>query len=546
MSAPRKYILIDEVPEKRDRLLLVTLQGTANRDGPALYLVADQQTDGHWGEWYAGYGLEPERLSLDAALDRLLPRTNGAYVLGGQDADWEVPLAVTLAGLHDRVIVTPAQAEQLRANNVPVDPLPVPAFVNRLEAMCWAVAHLRPDTRPAVLHANSWSRQVDNIDIVDWIVAERGFSYRLTTNPRTRPGEAALLGELFQAAPLYAHVLGWHQKDDGECSHVDFASRYGLVPFCMTRNLNFSFHRHVAAREPFRQDLPTDVPAVDPDKAYVTIVFSDGDAPHSMADLQKRQWTRPERGRFPFGWALPLQQTVFGPAMLEYYYATRTPRDELLCGPSGLGYTYLSRWATARADTPDPAAARKEYLTRSNDLMRALDLSCAWPINRVVEWLPDGRLSRRLAGPAVWGINPDAAPDTYGVDFMDDEVIRDFCTHMPASAGFFQGWHAIPHEHERVINDRPYFPGKVLAQSPEQTREALRRIRAVERTPCFIPVHVNCYAMGLDKVAEIVEHLDTEPYEVLLPSTFLRLAAKHGRAGRALRDEAGTRCRDAG
>jgi len=433
------------------------------------------------------------------------------------------------------VLVTPDQADAVRACGVAVDPLPVPAFRGRLEAMAWAATHLRPRTAPEVLHANAWPRETYSIDIVDWIVAERGFSYRLTTNPVSKPGERALLGDIYRASPLYAHVLGWHHRDDGECSIVDFASRHGLVPFCMTRNLNFSFHRHVQAKEPFRQALPTEVPALDPKKAYLTFVFSDGDAPHSMADLQKRQWTRASRGSVPFGWAVPPLQTRFGPAMLEYYYATRTPNDEILCGPSGIGYTYLSRWADSRGDGVDPADARRDYMVRSDAIMKELDLTCAWPINRMLDWLPDGRIARRIAGDDVWGINADAAPDTYGVDFMDDAVIRDYCTHMPQSVGFFQGWHAIPHERERVIDGRAYFPGKVLAGKTDETLEAIRRVVAVEETPCFIPVHINCYAMGMDGVAETIGRLDRDRYEVLLPSTFLRLAAKTlgARAGTA-------------
>ncbi len=522
---PQPYLLIESVPERRERLLHVTLQGLANRESPCLYLLADPATDGHWVDWYRQYGLEPETVDLAAALDRLLPATNGAYVLEDPGADWQLPLAVTLAGLHDRVLVLPEQTALIAERGGAVDPLPVPQFSTRLEAMAWAVANLRPQTAPDLLHANYWGRQVDNIDIIDWVVAGRGFSYRLTTNPVTRPGERALLGELYNASPMYTHVLGWHHKDDGECAHIHFATEYGMVPFCMTRNLNFSFHQHVKANGDLRQSTELSPAEFDAGISYVTVVFSDGDAPHSMVDLQKRQWTRAERGGFPFGWAVPPQMLTFGPAMLEYFYATMAPRDELLCGPSGLGYNYLSNWATARRDVDDPRRSRKEYLVRSNDLMEQLDLHAMWPINRVLQWLPDGRIMRRLAGNDVWVVNADNEPGMYGVDFMDDDLIRDYCTHMPACSGFFQGWHNIPNERERIINGRPYFPGKVLAERPEQTIADIERIRAVEGDPCFIPVHVNCYAMQLDAVADTIDRLDPERYRVLLPSEFLALAA---------------------
>lgn len=525
------YALLESIPTGRDRLLYVTLQGLVNRREPRLYLVGDPETDGHWVTWYRRYGLEPEPLSLETALDRFLPEARGAYVLGAQNPDWEVPLAATMAGLDDRVIVTPAQVDLLRARGVDVTPLPVPRFGSRLEAMAWAVNRLRPRTEPSLLHANYWRPETDNVDIVDWVVAKRGFSFRLTTNPVSNPGERELLGELYASSPQYTQVLGWHHPDDGECAHIHYATEYGMVPFCMTRNLNFSFHRFVTARrDAWHQPPPPEPPPLEPDRCYLTFVFSDGDAPHSMVDLQKRQWDRPERGTFPFGWAIPPQMLTFAPAMLEYFYETLTPQDELLCGPSGLGYNYLSRWATRRPEVADARASRHDYLTRSNDLMAQLDLHAMWPINRILEWLPDGRIMRRLVGDDIWVVNADNEPDRYGVDFMDDGLIRDYCTQMPVCHGFFQGWHPIPGDRERCVAGRPYFPGKVLAARPEQTVREIERLRATEGTPCFLPVHINCYAMKLDAVAETVARLDPERYTTLLPSTFLKLAARAAEA----------------
>jgi len=523
MSTP--YLLIPTIPAKRDRLLHVTLQGIVNRDSPRLYLVGSDETDGHWVEWYRKYGLDPEEVTIETALKRFAGEIRGAYVVEPGD-DWSLPIAVTLAGLEDRVLVTPEHVESVRDSGVTVDPLPIPQFHTRLEAMAWAVANLRPRTTPDLLHANYWGPEKDNIDIIDWIVAKRGFSFRLTTNPASKPGERALLGDLYDNSPLYTHVLGWHHKDDGECAHIDFATRYGMVPFCMTRNLNFSFHQHVQAKGSFKQKAPINEPALDRSKCYLTFVFSDGDAPHSMVDLQKRQWTKPQRGDVPFGWAIPPQMLTFGPAMLEYFYETLTPHDALLCGPSGLGYNYLSVWATLRSDTPDPRASRLEYLARTNDLMQQLDLRSMWPINRVLQWMPDGRIMRRLVGNDIWVVNADNEPGKYGVDFIDDGLVRDYCEHVPAACGFFQGWHNIPGDHERLVADRPYFPGKVLAGKVEQTLADIDRIRLAERAPAFIPVHINCYAMGLEGVAEVIDRLDDQTYHVLLPDDFLRLASR--------------------
>ncbi|MFW6336608.1 MAG: GxGYxYP domain-containing protein [Phycisphaeraceae bacterium] len=530
-DAPKRYALLADVPQRRARLLWVTLQGLVNREGPELYYVSDADFDEHWVEWYRGYGLEPDRLSQEEVLARFLPQVKGAYVLDEEQADWQVPLGVTMAGLDDRVLVTAEQADAVAAQGVEVQPLPVPRFHSRFEAMVWAVEHLRPRTNPNLLHANFWIPRTDNLDICDWVVAERGFSYRLTTVPHKQPGERELIERIFDATPPFSWVLGWHNKGEVECSYIDLPSRYALVPFCTTRNLNFTFHRHVPAKgdNPWKQPPAPQAPELDPEKCYVTIVFSDGDAPHSMIDLQKKQWNRPERGSFPFGWAIPPEMLKFGPAMLEYYYQTCTPNDELLCGPSGIGYCYLSHWGESRSDTADTTELRNEFYRRSNDMMKELDLRAMWPINRIVEWLPDGRMLRRIGGKDVWAINADNEPDTYGVDFMDDRVIHEYCTQVPQARGFFQGWHNVPHEVERVMNDRPYFPGKVLAAKPDRALRDIDRVAGGERRPgrpVFLPVHINCYPMDLAKVKEIHDGLDPERYEVLTPSAFLELALK--------------------
>ena len=66
-----------------------------------------------------------------------------------------------------------------------------------------------------------------------------------------------------------------------------------------------------------------------------------------------------------------------GPAMLGCYFRTRTSQDELLCGPSGIGYVYLSHWAELRRGPEGQARElRMEFLRRTNELMEKLGL-CA-------------------------------------------------------------------------------------------------------------------------------------------------------------------------
>jgi GxGYxYP putative glycoside hydrolase C-terminal domain/GxGYxYP_N second domain/GxGYxYP_N 1st domain len=63
---------------------------------------------------------------------------------------------------------------------------------------------------------------------------------------------------------------------------------------------------------------------------------------HSMADVQKAFWLHPRRGEVPLGWEVAPVFAKVGPAVLEYYFETLTDNDYLVCGPSGIGYNYLS------------------------------------------------------------------------------------------------------------------------------------------------------------------------------------------------------------
>jgi hypothetical protein len=201
-----------------------------------------------------------------------------------------------------------------------------------------------------------------------------------------------------------------------------------------------------------------------------------------------------------------------------------------MCGPSGLGYNYLSQWAALR-DEPGKCP-RSEYLRRTGEFCEKLDLHAVWPINRIVEWLDDGRLLRRVGGVGAWMIHgkereiSEVNARKYGFDFIDDELIADYCTHIPQSLGFFQGWHNIPGQRERIVNSRAYFPGKVLADTPPQTVADIEQAVRCEETPCFIPVHVNCHSMGmgLQGVEETISLLDKDRFEVVAPTILLRQA----------------------
>lgn len=522
------YYIIENVPSGLALLAPISLQGLVNRSGPQVYIEDRKHTDGHWIEWYRGYGMEGIRGSWESMLDVFSNEIAGAYIIGKQDIDIEIPIATMMAGIHNRMLVTEAQAEVARQHGLLVEPLPVPTFANRLDAARWAYGNLRPLTNQALLHSFPPNHRF-GFGIQDFLIANRGFSFALTTNPVTRPGERQLLGLLYETSPAFTRLLGWHNEDDTECPYIDYASRYAIIPFCVMNSLNFSFHSQIKAKGGFQQPLAEQLPELATDCAYVTFVLSDGDALHSMVDLQKGQWHNTKRGNFPFGWTIQPQLTYFAPAVLEYYYQSLTVNDEMLLGPSGIGYNYLTHFGELRKEpSPNPDGWRHEYLRQTNAYVQELDLHGGWPINRVVQWLDDGTFMRRINGANCWmKTDQMSAVYRYGIDFLDDALIQDYFTALPQCIGFFQGWYNSPGEQERCNGRQAYFPQKVLAEKPEQTLADIEKVAKEEGRPCFIPVHVNCYSMGIDGVQAVIDKLVAQRFKVVKPTDFLRLAVKY-------------------
>ena len=70
---------------------------------------------------------------------------------------------------------------------------------------------------------------------------------------------------------------------------------------------------------------------------------------------------------------------------------------------------------------------------------------------------------------------------------------------------------------------------RLLAQKLDIAIKDIETIARTEGKPAFIPVHVDCYTMRLPVVKAMTDSLSKLGYEVVLPSEFLRLAAKKGK-----------------
>lgn len=129
-------------------------------------------------------------------------------------------------------------------------------------------------------------------------------------------------------------VLGWYTT---ERSGMTTATKFGIgtLPSDHFRNATiFSGGSH--------KITPPPTPAAPPlaNKLYIAIFLSDGDNIQYAQYTMRRLWDESAtvRGKAPLNWTIAPGLVDVAPGILNYYYATATPNDCFVCGPSGMGY----------------------------------------------------------------------------------------------------------------------------------------------------------------------------------------------------------------
>ncbi len=503
--------------DSQDVPTLLSLQGLANRDGPGVYLLPrDTGPERHWVDWYTRYDLKGETTTVDGMIAAHAKRAKGTIVYDPNLPD-TVNVAVCLAGTRDAVVCSPSGVKRLSKLGLERIEDLTGRWSDKLSAYRWAVEHVMKACDCSVLANYEQGTQVGPKPTMDFLVARRGFCMGLTINDADFPDEAALWHRAQLAAPDHAMMLGWHTRDDSEATHVYFASRHNIWVYCAGA-WNMSFHQHVKSRKAYSQPH-CEAAACDPRARYVTITLSDGDSWHSMADVQKKFWLHPRRGQVPVGWEVAPIFAKVGPALLEYYYESRTENDTLVCGPSGIGYNYLSGFGDWQG-----------FLRHTAEAMQATSLRTIWAINRVVRHLPGGAIEHRLKdGPIRYTRQQMEAfggiKDEKGADWVDPEMVARYMAAIPQALGFFQGWERVPGERPRWVNGRLWCPTAALVRdNVDATLAEFDHAADQQPRPAFLAGHVNCYKADMDVVIDVVHRLTAKGYTVVRPDQFLRLA----------------------
>ncbi len=479
-------------------VLLISLQGLANREAPRLYLEYPK----HW-QWEIVRPLETfmerrhgttfERLGLndaDAALDRFARYAKG-YVVWDHDVRSSVNVAFTAAGVLDAVVVSEeliplAEKHGLKKRE---DLRGIFRGKSDFEIYSWAVDKYWDRCSRgyyAVLGGHAGMEMQPGL--ADFAVMQRAFCADLSANPRDAD-ELALLTKLLKRQDPGSTVMGWHSYGkDTEGQHTTLTSNLGLKMEGLHNLPNISYTCQIPLTPDFaftnNHHIAADAKLTAEPKVYIAAVATDA--------MGIGTWTKPGRGEIPYGWQVLMGWLRLNPVALQFFYEDKSANDYFIGGLSGPGYMY------PKAIPPDKFHL---LMSEARDQLAALDL-------RVMEIMDYSEGNRHLGNTDL----PKDLVDRYYAEFPD--VI-----------GFINGYGTARTFDLRDGKPLLSYDYYLDVQRPvaEASADLEELIQMNPQRPYFLLMHVR-ESNTVEKVQQILAGL-TEPAEVVPLDVFLKLAA---------------------
>jgi hypothetical protein len=394
-------------------------------------------------------------------------------------------VAVTAAGVLGCVAASPTLAAILAA--APYDfptllDLRKNGFADDRAAMAWAIKEYWPRATHRMV---AGMRPGVHYPLFDFIVANKALCIWLAPEVAL---DRPLLDTVFKDMPVNGVYLGWWA---GETSGVGYASRYGVHTYASDWFSNATVHGG---------DLrgPASLPAVKPPVAagnnvQIALIYSDGDNLQEQQHLFPKRWKNPLRGTFPVTWTQSPALVDFAPAMLAYYYETRTANDAFISGPSGVGYVLPREMDKARFQAF--AGMTDTYLKRSG-----------------------------IHSLTVWGNSPNAS-DNYGLYLPG---VLGMANHQAGGAPSGQRWWkgGMPSVH--MDPDYASFGSQIIDRIQIHMKAWDRK------GPLFLAPQLNANVATLDEFKIVVDHFKDSANVVFVTADQLFQAMRAVNPGTAI------------
>ncbi|WP_221029726.1 GxGYxYP domain-containing protein [Actomonas aquatica] len=478
---------------------LLSLQGLANRHGPQIYL----QYPADWQWEIAGplidylherHGIDWQRYEM-GNLEK--PLTDFASVAKGVVV-WDkavrssLIVAFTISGVEELLVVNEDQLELAQRHGLEIKMDLRGKFTGQDDADVyqWAYDHYyeRCSRDFYVVLGGEYGR-IMKPGIADFGVQQGAFFSDLSANPQ-HPRQLALLNRVLAGQNPASIVLGWHSYGkDTEGQHTTLTGNYGLKMEGLHNLPNVSFTSQIPLTPDFtfknNHTVEPDADLVPEKKVYVAALATDS--------MGIGAWTKPGRGRIPYGWQVLMNWSWMNPPALQYFYEDKTPNDYFVAGLSGPGYMYPKSI---------PADKFPALMADARELMDLLDL-------RILEIMDYSEGNRHVG-------NTDLTP----------EVVDRYYEQFPDVLGFINGYgtaRTFDLRGEQPFISYDYYLG-VYRPTEEAAADLEELILLNTDRPYFLLIHVR-ERTTIEQVANILESL-SDQVEVVPLDRFMRLAAK--------------------
>ncbi len=372
-----------------NHLTVSCLQGIFNRESDKrIYLNRTGSGSDSWlkilrenGRWLSDYGLDTID-SLEAYLELTRPYVKGVVIFD-PTVPATVNLATTIAGVEDRVILSPDQYDSL----IPYyEGLPVTDLRGMFDGSVtgsakndvyrWAIEHYLEKGLCSLDYLCYYRDTFNTRDagdtayvcIRDWAVYNRAFVYDLSPwgdevpydDPDQRLGldletyklmletqykltdgkqmtEVAGFFDFEKYANTGRHTYSIHEPVPTEWETVWLITPYNCFQNTTTEFLyNQSLHSQYELKPLTQNDKPAERKLEN--KTYISFLMADYDATFPLYFYLPQHWSDSKRGELPLAWGINPNLSTTYPDLIEYYYETRTENDYFVADASAAGY----------------------------------------------------------------------------------------------------------------------------------------------------------------------------------------------------------------
>jgi len=358
------YQQIAKAKNYDEYLLKSAIQGLINRHGPMIYM----DKGGFWGrtekdQWQTYYNKTQKLqfLPLKGGLDALLEKTSKVFngiILYDINANVDnYALAANLANINFALPVSKRLYEKHKAS---FKDLPVIVTLDRKDVSCtdtytWLIENIMPQCDRTLVYSTAISlgdmvlgKSSEYVTAFDYAFYRKCFIFNISPSPYDIPQpaynltvsgsqEMARMFDIIMSSLIKpAEVFGWMEP---EWYFIQRLSEFGHFQNCSASGFNPSFHGSVRplSPPPYLQDtsFKIDKPKK---KCYIAFISNEGGAYKTHENFLNGAWLSPHRGEFPVNWAMNPSDVINFPAMVEYFYHTKTNNDYFVTSGGMGGY----------------------------------------------------------------------------------------------------------------------------------------------------------------------------------------------------------------